>query len=85
MRDSNEQGLRVPSRKQFVPPPCSIAKHAVSYRSLPLRRQFDGFVNRRVWSCPEEEKLIQAKSQNLTKVNLYSGSAQAADPKIKQR
>jgi hypothetical protein len=63
---------------------CGGAQHAVDYRSVPLWREFHGFVNRCVFSCFEEQKLIKAEPQKIAKIRIDPGSAQATDPKIKQ-
>ena len=77
--------LEQPALKQFLPLARSRAEHAIRYCSLPVRCDSDCFINGRVQSCFEEEKLIQTKSQNIAKIGINRGNAQAADPEIEQR
>ena len=42
---------------------------------LPLGHEFHGFVDRRMLRCVEEEKLIQAKPQDITKFRLDLGQS----------
>jgi hypothetical protein len=84
MRGSNSQRLGVRSRKQLSLAPYRGAKDSIHNRSLSLGNEPDAFVDRRVRSCVEEEKLVQPEPQNIAQIEINLRTAQATDPKIQQ-
>src|SRR6478736_6167975 len=84
MRCSNEQWLRMGTCEQLVCPPRRAAQHRINDASLPFRRERHSFMDRCMFGRFEKEELIQTKPQNIAKIALNPGSAQATDPKIQQ-
>jgi hypothetical protein len=70
MRGSNKQGLCIGTSKQLALPPDPGAKHAIHDWSLSLWDEPDSLMDRRMWSCLKEEKLIQPQAQNITKIGI---------------
>src|SRR5262249_44260492 len=82
MRPSNKTGLRIGPCKQVASLPRCCSKHAVDDRSLLLRGDFYGLMNRGVLRRFEQKKLIQTESQNVPDISLNTRTAQTTDPKI---
>ena len=51
---------------------------------LTFRRKLNGFMNRRMFRRLGDEELIQAKTQKISKIDIYVCASERADPKVEE-
>src|SRR5438309_8092298 len=84
MRSPHAEILFVRTRNQFRFPPHRAPQDRVDQGAALRSGELDRFVNRRMLRRPEEKKLIDSQTQQITRIMIEMLGAQAADPEIEQ-